>query len=141
MDKKYHITTETDHHRIIQFLEDRLYEHNAGKVHTDDGNLFSIVARSENNDIIAGIAGWTWTGACEIAQLWVAEAFQDQGIGLQLLLAAEAQAQSKGCSIILVRSYSFQAPAFYEKHGYRTQHIIDEFPPGHCYHILTKKIA
>lgn len=141
MKKGYHITTETDHHQVIQLLEDRIYQHNSGKLAKEDGNLFSLVVRSETQDIIAGIAGWTWAGACEITQLWVDESVRDQGLGKRLLAAAEAEARSCGCRIILVRSYSFQAPAFYERQGYRTTHVIDDFPAGHRYHFLIKVFA
>jgi hypothetical protein len=40
----------------------------------------------------------------------------------------------------MIKSYSFQAPQFYEKHGYRTDHIQNNFPEGYDYYILTKKM-
>jgi GNAT superfamily N-acetyltransferase len=61
-------------------------------------------------------------------------------LGSILLEAAEEEAKSKGCLIILIRSYSFQAPHFYEKHGYKKQLIVSDFPRGYEYYILTKEI-
>jgi ribosomal protein S18 acetylase RimI-like enzyme len=141
MEAAYHITSEDDHHRIIPFLEDRIYEHNSKKVNRDDGKLFSIVARSADKDIIGGIAGWTWANACEITQLWVDEAYREHGIGKVLLETAEKEARSNGCRRILVRSFGFQAPEFYKKHGFRSEHIIDAFPEGYQYHILIKELS
>jgi len=40
----------------------------------------------------------------------------------------------------MVRSFSFQAPHFYEKQGYRIEHVLDSFPKGYCYYILLKRI-
>ena len=139
--QQYKIVTETAHHQVIQFLEDRIYEHSSSKLHKEDGDLFSMVVRSESNTIIAGIAGWTWANACEITQLWVDESYRKNGLGVLLLDAAETAAKSKGCRTILVRSFAFQAPDFYIRHGYHTEHIIEDFPPGQRYHILLKSIS
>jgi Acetyltransferases len=126
---------------MIQLLEDKIYEHNSAALNKDDGRLFSMIARDENKEIVAGIAGWTWASACEITQLWVAEKVRKNGIGKMLLGAAEAEAKSKGCLTILVRSYSFQAPHFYERHGYRIEHILNSFPHGYSCYILVKRIG
>lgn len=136
--EEYRIETVQDSQPVIQFLEEKLYEHNANKINRHDGCLFSRVIRGKNGDMIAGIAGWTWAGACEITQLWVRENLRKSGIGKKLLRAAEEEAKSKGCSIVLVRTYSFQAPSFYESCGYKTGHVIDNFPDGYLYYSLTK---
>ena len=141
MDKKYSIETATDTEQIIQFLEDRIYEHNSSKLNKGDGQVFSRIVRDENKNIVAGIGGWTWAGICEITQLWVDERVRKNGIGKMLLEAAEAEAKNRGCHGILVRSYSFQAPDFYQKHGYTIEHIINDFPIGHSYYFLTKGIG
>jgi ribosomal protein S18 acetylase RimI-like enzyme len=125
---------------VIEWLEERLYEHNAAQLGRYDGALFSRVVRDENNTIIGGVAGWTWASVCEITQLWVHAPSRANGIGRALLEAAEGEAQSKGCATILVRSASYQAPHFYEKHGYRPAWVLKDFPPGSDYYILLKKL-
>jgi ribosomal protein S18 acetylase RimI-like enzyme len=141
MDKKYCIESGTDPHQVIQLLEDKIYEHNSTKTNKDDGFLFSRIVRDNNKDIIAGIAGWIWASICEITQLWVDEKVRKNGVGKMLLEAAEAEAKSKGCITILVRSYGFQAPHFYERYGYKIEHILNGFPEGHSYYFLAKKIG
>lgn len=141
MNKKYCIESGIDSHEIIQLLEDKIYEYNSAKINKDDGCLFSRIVINENKDIIAGIAGWTWAGVCEITQFWVNEDVRKNGIGKILLEAAEIEAKSKGCVTILVRSYSFQAPQFYEKYGFRTECMLNGFPDGYTYNILTKRIG
>jgi GNAT superfamily N-acetyltransferase len=140
MTHPYHIASTMDPLRIIQFLEDNLYLHNESKVGRHDGQLFSRVAKTPDDTIIAGIAGWTWAGACEITQLWVHESARKSGIGKALLKEAETEAKNHGCTIIMVRTYDFQAPEFYEANGYQTRFVMDGFPPGHTYHLLTKEI-
>jgi ribosomal protein S18 acetylase RimI-like enzyme len=141
MYKKYCIEFGTDSQQVIQLLEDKIYEHNSTEVNKDDGCFFSRIVRDESKDIIGGIAGWTWARVCEITQLWVDENVRKNGIGKILLEAAEAEAKSKGCLAILVRSYSFQAPHFYEKNGYKIEHILNGFPQGYSYYILRKRIG
>jgi putative acetyltransferase len=135
-----HLEIATDESTIIEFLEDRLYEHNSRTTNRHDGQLFSRVVRNAEAQIVAGVAGWTWAGVCEITQLWVGEEVQKQGIGKRLLLAAEEHAKTKGCVAILVKTYSFQAPDFYQKHGYRIESVIQGFPEGHDYYLLRKTL-
>lgn len=137
MDKNYTLT-EADPDKLIPFLEERIYEYNVLQLDRSDGRLFSRTISSKSGEMIAGIAGWTWAGACEITQLWVDPAARKKGLGRILLDAAEEEAKKRGCTTILVRSFSFQAPSFYARHGYRTEHIIENFPFGHRYHIMMK---
>src|SRR5215471_21577110 len=118
MNKEYSVEIGTDPQQIIQLLEDKIYEYNSLKINKADGVLFSRIVRNDHGEIVAGIAGWTWAGACEITLLWIHENLRKRGIGRLLLDAAEEEARSKKCSVILVRSYSFQAPHFYERHGF-----------------------
>ena len=141
MKKTYYIESGPDSHQLIQLLEDKIYEHNSATINKHDGSLFSKIVRDENTDIIAGIGGWTWANACEITQLWVSENVRGNGIGEKLLEAAEVEAKSKGCLTILVRSYNFQAPHFYERYGYKAELILDGFPDGYSYYILAKRIG
>ena len=46
----------------------------------------------------------------------------------------------RGCTTILLRSYSFQAPSFYEKNGYKTVYVLDDFPIGYRHFTLVKKL-
>ena len=125
----------------IQFLDDKVYEFNAAAINKYDGNLFTRIIRDQNNDIIAGISGWTWAMVSEITLLWVKEEYRRIGLGKMLLKAAEEEIIKNGCTTILLRSYSFQAPLFYEKNGYKTVYILDDFPNGYKHYNLVKRIA
>jgi GNAT superfamily N-acetyltransferase len=126
---------------VIQFLDDRVYEYNAAAINKYDGNLFTKIIRDQNSNIIAGISGWTWAMVSEISLLWVKAEYRKIGLGKMLLNAAEETIIKKGCSTILLRTYSFQAPLFYEKYGYTTVYILDDFPNGYKHYNLVKRIA
>ncbi len=125
----------------LQFLEDRLYEFNSAQTGLDDGQLFAFFVRNEQQEIVAGVSGWTWANACEIRCLWVHPAWRGHGYGESLLESAEQEARARGCQRILISSYSFQAPVFYQKHGYKLAGQLNNFPPGHQYCYLVKQLA
>ncbi len=124
----------------IEFMEDRLYEHNSAQTGRDDGQLFGFFVRDEKNEIIAGCTGWTWSQACQIQTLWVHPSLRGQGYGEKLLEAAEEEARARDCKIIMLESYSFQAPVFYQKHGYELAYQLQGFPPGHQNNFLIKHL-
>ena len=125
---------------VIQFLDDMIYEFNSIKTGKYDGQLFTRIIRNHSNNIIAGVSGWTWAGISEISLLWVKEDYRKKGLGKKLLTAAENEIIKRGCSTILLRSYSFQAPKFYEQNGYETVYVLDDFPNGYKYFHLVKKL-
>jgi GNAT superfamily N-acetyltransferase len=124
----------------LEFLEDRLYEYNCQQTGRADGQLFAFFVRNDQQEIIAGLSGWTWADACEIRALWVHPALRGQGHGRALLEAAEQEARRQGCKVILLTSYSFQAPDFYQKHGYELTWQLHDFPPGHQHCTFIKHI-
>lgn len=124
-----------------EYLEDRLYEHNRLQTNQDDGQLFAFFIRNEQEEIVAGISGWTWAHACEIRTLWVHHNLRGQGYGKSLLASAEQEALDRGCQVILINSYSFQAPEFYQKSGYTLECQLSNFPPGHQLHYLVKRLG
>lgn len=126
---------------VIQFLDDKVYEYNSSIINKYEGILFTKIIRDQNSNIIAGISGWTWAMASEITLLWVKEEYRKNGLGKMLLKAAEDEIIKKGCTTILLRSYSFQAPLFYEKNGYKTVYILDDFPKGYKHYNLVKRMT
>lgn len=137
--EEFSLTDEQDASAISTFLEERLYEHNAAAAGRDDGRLFARTVR-DHDRVVAGIAGWTWADACEITQLWVSDEVRGRGWGARLIREAENEARSRRCRVVLVKTYGFQAPSFYERHGYHVVQVVDDFPPGHRYYTLTKRL-
>jgi GNAT superfamily N-acetyltransferase len=73
----------------------------------------------ESGQLAAGMSGWTWGVAAGIAMTWVRDGARGDGLGATLLTAFEKEARSRGCTHVFVTSFTFQAPGFYEHHGYR----------------------
>ena len=57
--------------------------------------------------------------AAGIAMTWVRASERGHGLGATLLARFEEEARERGCTHVFVTSFTFQAPGFYERHGYR----------------------
>ncbi|MEZ5931526.1 MAG: GNAT family N-acetyltransferase [Alphaproteobacteria bacterium] len=86
---------------------------------------------------LVGASVWDWL---YVNLLWVARRERGRGLGVRLMQAAEAEAEQRGLTGIWVSTYSFQAPTFYEKLGFRTFGRIDDFPSGHVRYFLQKRL-
>ena len=124
----------------VQYLEDRLYEFNSAATGITDGEWLAIFVRDDDHRIVAGICGNTWGGCAEIRQFWVEEARRKQGLGTRLLAAAEQEARRRACRQMLLMTFSFQAPAFYAKHGFEVVAVVDDHPDGHQNMLLRKRL-
>lgn len=125
----------------VQYLEDRLYEFNAGATGITDGEWLAILVRDDDRRIVAGICGNVWGGCAEIRQFWVEQSRRRQGLGTRLLTAAEGEARRRGCRQMLLMTFSFQAPAFYAKRGFEVVAAVDDHPRGHRNLLLRKPLA
>lgn len=108
-----------------------LYEFNSKTTGIYDGTLLNAAIRNEDGDIVAGISGHTWGGCCEITRLWVHETLRGRGVGTELMHAAEEEARRRGCRQMVLSTHSFQAPAFYERLGFRRLAAVADYPQGH----------
>src|SRR5512135_430759 len=75
----------------VHFLEDRLNEYNIASTGISDGRLLAIFLRGPQNEIIAGLYGWTWGGCCEVKTLWVHAGLRGKSLGTRLMTAAEQE--------------------------------------------------
>lgn len=97
--------------------------------------------RDGRGEVLGGLLGEIWGGWMYVSHLWVAEPVRGAGHATRLLQAAERYAIERGCGGVFLGSFSFQAPAFYEKQGYQVFGVLDDHPPGHRLFLLRKRLA
>jgi GNAT superfamily N-acetyltransferase len=124
----------------VQYLEDRIYEFNSSATGIGDGESLAFFVRARHR-IVAGICGNTWGGTCELRQFWVEESQRNRGLGTKLFQAAEQEARRRGCTQIVLMTFSFQAPVFYERHGFEVVAMIDDHPRGHRNMLMRKRLT
>jgi GNAT superfamily N-acetyltransferase len=89
-----------------------------------------IVGRDDDDAVQAGLKGITEYDWLFVNWLWVAESCRRQGVGSRLLADAEAVARERGCTSIYLDTFSFQAPDFYKRLGFKEFGRLNDFPPG-----------
>jgi GNAT superfamily N-acetyltransferase len=124
----------------VQFLEDCINEHNMVRTGRRDYLPLAIFQRDEHDTIIAGLYGFTWAGWLEIRLVWVREDLRGQGHGRRLVEAAETEARLRGCKHVWLDSYTFQAPAFYQRLGYEVFGALHGYPPPEDRVFLTRQL-
>jgi GNAT superfamily N-acetyltransferase len=92
------------------------YNRTISGVHEQAG--LSVRIDDESGALVGGLTGWTWGTCAGISLLWVRENARARGTGSRLIEAAERVARDRGCHQIIVSSFTFQAPGFYERHGF-----------------------
>jgi ribosomal protein S18 acetylase RimI-like enzyme len=123
------------------FLAERIYEFNASATGHADGRALTATVNDERGRRIAAASGHTWGGTCQLTSLWVEASHRRAGLGSALLRAVEDEARRRGCAQVVLLTHDFQAPAFYERHGYRRVGEIDGYPSGHAQLVYAKPIA
>jgi predicted N-acetyltransferase YhbS len=94
----------------------------------------------QRGKIVAGLAAETFFGWMFVSLLWVSERHRGKGWGSSLIEAAEAEARNRGVRNVYLDSFSFQAPDFYAKLGYREFGQLKEFPAGYDRVWMTKAL-
>ncbi len=101
----------------------------------------AVLIREEGAGIVGGLWGRSDWGWLSIELLFVPGRLRGAGLGRQLVERAEAEALRRGCRGALVNTFSFQAPGFYERLGYRAFAVLDDCPPGHRRISLQKALS
>ena len=98
------------------------------------------VTLRERGKIVGLLTGYTAWGWLFVDTLWVADKERGKGMGRTLLERGEREAKKRGARNAYLYSFSFQAPGFYRKLGYREFGRLDGFPKGHSRYWLTKAL-
>jgi GNAT superfamily N-acetyltransferase len=125
-------TEEAPDEETQRLIDEGLDHYNASKAGADDARDLWIVARGEDGAVQGGLKGRTYYSWLFIDWLWVAPLRREEKLGMRLLQQAEQAARDRGCVGAYVDTFSFQAPRFYERQGYREFGRIEGLPPGHA---------
>ena len=126
--------TETD------YIREALNQFNCAHVGDDGHTPLNLIEYDADGNIIGGLLGGTYWGWMYIDILWVREDHRRQGVGSRLLTEAEKEAMRRGCHHVHVDTMSWQAPAFYQKHGYEVIGVLPDIPLGNQKYLLMKAL-
>ena len=100
---------------------------------------FNLTLRSETGEVAGGIRSRAFYQSLTIDFLWIDEKFRRMGYGKELMLKVEELAKEEGCISANTMTYSFQAPQFYEKLGYKIVGAFEQYPDDIKKFFLEKK--
>lgn len=125
----------------VEPLRAGLTRHSARYVDRPGFRPIAVFARDREGELVGGAYGylnWNWL---DFSLLWVTEAHRGRGLGARLLLRLESEARRRGCDRAHLETFSYQARAFYERHGYATFARLPDYPPGHERVYLQKRLT
>ena len=105
-----------------------------------DNYLPLAITLRDSKQMYGGLVGCSYWDWMHIELLWIAERRRRKGLGRSLIRKAESEARKRGVRNVLVGTFSFQAPGFYKKLGYREFGRLKNFPPGYHQSWLSKAL-
>jgi GNAT superfamily N-acetyltransferase len=128
----------------LRTIEDGLVKYNSSRVPFIREPAFipvNRVIKGTDGQAIAGINSIIYCWDClYIDILWVNENFRKEGYGSALLNEVEKVAKEKGCNLVHLDTFDFQAKDFYLKHGYTVFGVLDDCPMEHKRYYMKKNI-
>jgi len=106
----------------------------------DKGRNLCFVIRGTDDSVVGGVIGsifWEWL---HVDLMWIREDLRGQDYGQHLLASLEEEARKQGVKYAYLDTFSFQAPEFYKKYGYRVFGELADFPSGHQLYFMTKEL-
>ena len=135
-----HIRLDNTESQKAQEIGDLIRSYNRSKREAAESEPLNLYVEDEHGQLLAGLVAETFGNWLEIEYLFVKEGLRGQGIGSQLLQQAESEAKKRNCRFAFVNTYQFQAPAFYQKHGYKEVFTLKDYPCTGQRHYYQKEL-
>jgi len=126
--------------KVIQTNLNRFNEFRAGRPN-HHRPLAILLSDPVTSEVLGGLWGWTSFSVLFTDLLFIPETMRGQGLGTQLLAQAEQEAIARGCHTAWLDTFSFQAPDYYQRHGYTVFGSIEDYPPAHTRYFLKKSLV
>jgi GNAT superfamily N-acetyltransferase len=125
----------------IPKLEAALYAYNLAATDLAEYHPVVFCLRDDTEAFHGGVSGYIWGGWLHVTMLWLDESLRGRGFGSALLEAAEQHARERSCGDAHVQTFDFQAPSFYQRHGYEVFGKLADCPRGHTSLFLRKRLV
>jgi GNAT superfamily N-acetyltransferase len=106
----------------------------------DTRTLDILVRDGTSGEIVGGLLGRSSLGLFFLDLFYLAKELRHAGLGSRMIALAEDEARRRGCTAAFVYTVTFQAPDFYERHGYRRFGEIACPPDGATRIFLSKTL-
>ena len=128
--------------RVEAVIDAGLNRFNAEHIGIHDGRALAVVVSdADTGEVLGGVTGRTSLGVLFVDLVFLPEDLRGGGLGSRILKLAEEEGRRRGCKAAMLYTLSFQAPGFYERHGWRRFGEIPCGPPGTSRIFFTKALA
>jgi ribosomal protein S18 acetylase RimI-like enzyme len=124
----------------VKALLDGLSQHSGEATGIRDGELLCIFLRGSDQQVAGGAYGWTWGSACYIRYLFLPKEMRGLGLGTRIMGEVERKARARRCTQIVLETHDFQAPDFYRGLGFVVTGRVEDYPHGHSYLTMVKRL-
>lgn len=125
------------------YIRKKVIEHNQKCLSDEEkapSENISFVVKNEKEEIVGGVTAKIFWHHLHVDYLWVSEEYRQGGYGSKLMKHIEEFAIEKECRLINLDTFSFQAPDFYKKLGYKVIGVSEDHPKGHNQYYLEKRL-
>lgn len=134
--------TDTPTPEAERVITEGLDDYNAEQVGYRDWRPLAVLARRpESGEVVGGLLGRTSLGLLFIHLVFLPPQARGHRLGTRILQMTEAEALRRGCRSAMLYTISFQAPGFYERHGWRELGRVPCNPKGTSRVVMTKILA
>lgn len=141
MDTEYQIVyVEKPEQSVWGVIGQGIDRYNTDKAGDPKAQRICFAVQGPDQEIVGGVLAaiyWDWL---YIDLMWIQEELRRQGYGSHLLMLVQDEAKRRGARNAYLDTFSFQAPGFYQKHGYRIFGELPDFPSGQQRYFLTKQL-
>jgi GNAT superfamily N-acetyltransferase len=119
-----------------------LATYNTTRFRPSDNTTLDVLVRKDNRgEVLGGLLGHTSYRLFFLDVFYLPEELRGAGLGSRIIALAEDEARRRGCTAAFVYTVTFQAPEFYERHGYRRFGEVVCPPDGATRIFLSKTLA
>ena len=97
--------------------------------------------RNTKGRVLGGLILQSYWKESYVELLWLSAPARRLGYGRKLMAEAERRARRRGSRLLHLNTFSFQAPGFYEKLGFRRFGGMEGSPRGASRHFYVKRLA
>ena len=122
-------------------IDGGLADFNAEQAGYRDWRPLAVLARDPaTGETLGGMLGRTSLGLLFLDLVYLPTALRGQDLGSRMLALVEQEAARRGCRSAALVTISFQAPRFYERHGWHEFGRVPCDPPGTFRVFMTKTL-
>ena len=123
-------------------ISDDLDQFNIDVTDIEDRRPLAVLVKDpDTGKLLGGMTGRTSLGLMFVDVFHLPKSLRGSGLGSRILRMAEEEGKRRGCKAAVLYTINFQAPGFYERHGWEVFGEVPCDPPGTSRIFMTKQLV